>query len=1107
MNRTLTVLSLIVLLAWGAPALADDAPGYVMRYADIGSGKIVFTYEDDLWLVPDTGGPARRITSHPGREAGAKFSPDGALLAFTGSYDGGTDIYVMDVEGGVPRRLTFHPAGSILLDWCPDGSGVIFTANREAPGYSNELYKMPIEGGMAIRLPVDRGSLASVAPDHSGLAYNRIGRHVRTWKRYEGGLAQDIWVKDFKSGDITKITDWQGSDQFPMWGQGGIYFASDREDGTLNIYRYDTATKETSRLTTYRDYDVKYPSLGGDKIVFQYGSGLSVLDLASGQASRVPITIPSDRRHVRTELITPEPTAGSFGLSPGGERAVIEARGEILNLPADEGDALNVTGASGTREKNAAWSPDGRWIALVSDRTGEEQIYLVDQHGRSEWRQLTKGDFRFILQPVWSPDGKSLAFADKFMKLHLVDVASGGVKEIARSDYDDAWERWGIMDYVWSPDSRWIAYTSQTGNMNEAVWLYDTRSGTNTKLTDDMTQDWSPSFSPDGKYLYFLSNRTFNPIMGRQDQNHVFLKLARPYVVLLRDGERSPFYKEDVVVEATDGDEKGKKDEKKKEEEGKGEETSTVIDLDGIQARILACEGFEAGNYFRLEAVDGGFVLLDKKEPEFTKYQNVNDGTGGALDLVGYKLEDAKIEELIPGIANYHLSADGKKLIYRAGSKYGVVDAGKPAKVGDGNLDLGAVKLRIDRLEEFPQIFAEAWRIQRDWFYDKNMHGVDWQAMYDKYAPFVAGCGTRGDLNYLIGEMISELNIGHTYIFGGDFEDEGPRIGTGLLGCDFVAEEGKDFYRITDIVGGVSWDPRYRSPLREPGVGIAEGDFLIAIDGVEVKAGDNVYERLVDRAGEMVTLTTNGKPEAEGAREVRLRTLRGDQGLRYRDWVDRNLDHVTARSEGRIAYIHLPDMGENGLVEFGRSYYPQTGKQAMIIDDRFNGGGFVGDMIIDRLERRLWGMNQPREGLNGRNPERVFHGPLVVLINEDTYSNGEFFAEAVKRLGLATLIGVRTWGGSTGIEPHQDMVDGGGTTPPQFGLYGLDGTWPIEGWGVEPDIIVVNWPKDVLEGKDAQLDFAIDYLLKQLEENQGKWEIPGPPAYPDKAKPKMSGAR
>ena len=1079
---------------------ADNSPGYVMRYADVNSQNIVFTYEDDLWLVSATGGDARRITSHQGVERMAKFSPDGTMLAFTGDYDGGGDVYVMPAVGGVPTRLTFHPSGGVVCGWTPDGQSVVFSSTREAPFFAKELYTVSTAGGMPQRLAVDRGSLASISPDGSAMAFNRYGRHTRTWKRYQGGNAQDIWVVDFTSGDISKVTDWTGSDQFPMWGADGIYFNSDREDGNLNIYRYNPADKTTVRLTQHTQYDVKWPSYGDGKIVYQYGPGLSVLDVVSGATNQVAINIPSDRRHLRSELITPAPRRGAFGLSPAGERALIVARGEVLNLPTDEGDGLNLTRSNGSREKNAVWSPDGRWIALVSDRSGEEQIYLVDQRGEEEWRQLTAGNYSFMNQPMWSPDSKSILFSDKFLKLNLVDVASGKVKEIAHSDYDDAWERWGIMDYVWSPDSRWIAFTSQTGNMNEAIHLYDTKSGESLKLTDDMTEDWSPSFSPDGKFLYFLSNRTFNPIMGRQDQTHVFLKMCKPYLFLLQDDARSPFETDDVSVAVT-SDEDDEDDEDDEEETDEPELTLVVA---GLATRVLACDGVEAGNYFRLTAIEGGFLMLEKEDPEFLKYQNVNDGTGGRLNLLKYSVADAEAESILTGIANYHLSADGEQLIYRAGNQYGKVSASKGGKVGDGEIDLSAVKLRVDRLAEFPQIFAEAWRIQRDWFYDANMHGVDWQAMYDKYAPFVSGCGTRGDLNYLIGEMIAELNIGHTYIFGGDHEEGAQNIGSGALGAEFTVVEGSEFYQISKIFPGVSWDQRFRSPLAAPGLAIAEGDYLIAIDGLDIAVGENIYARLHDKGKSIITITTNEKPQAKGSVTHRVRALGGEFNLRYRDWVDGMQDYVDEESDNQIGYLQLPNMGQGGLIEFGRNYYPQTGKRAMIIDDRYNGGGFVGDMIIDRLERVLWGMTQPREGLNGTNPERVFHGPLVVLINGDTYSNGEFFATAIKDMGLAVTIGERTWGGVTGIEPHQNMVDGGGTTPPQFGLYGLDGDWPVEGWGVEPDIIIINTPNEELAGIDSQLDYAIEHLLKELANSHGRWDIPAVPEFPNKAKPQMS---
>jgi tricorn protease len=1099
------LVCLPVLLSAGL-ALADQE-SHLMRYADVHGDQIVFTYEDDLWLAPAAGGDAHRITNHPGRERYAKFSPDGKLLAFTGNYDGGTDVYVMDVEGGIPRRLTYHPAAEQVLGWYPDGRYVLFRANRTAPGYTQELYRISVEGGMPEPLPVDRGGLASLSPDGRKLAFNRFVREHRTWKRYQGGWAQDIWIADFDAGTIKKVTDWPGTDNFPMWYGGTVYFTSDREDGTLNIYGYDLRSGTVTRLTPYKDYDVKYPSLGDGRIIFQYGETLNLLDLGSGKVTKVPVRIHSDQVPMRPELVEVTPRSGSFGLSPSGKRVLLEARGEILNLPAEKGDPVNLTHRSASREKDAAWSPDGRWIAFISDRSGEEEIWLVDQQGGA-WRQLTKGGLGFLLPPVWSPDSRHLIYSDKFMRLNLVDVPEGKKRVIAQGGYDDAWERWGIQDYVWSPCSRWIAYTEMEHNMNESIYLYDLKTGETTRVTDDMQTSWSPSFSPDGKYLYFLSNRTFNPIMGFQDQNHVFLDMTRAYVAILKDGEPSPFMPEEVLeeVDSAADDQKGgenkdeKKDKKKDEKEDAGV-PETAIDLVGLDGRIVVAEELPAGTYFRLTATEDGFLLLRRDEPEFLKYQNVNDGTTDSLDLLSYKLEDREHEVVLKGIANYHLSADGKKLIYRAGSRYGVVDAGKTAEVGDGAVDLADVRLEVVRGEEYRQQFDEAWRIQRDWFYDPNMHGVDWPAMREKYGRFVPACGNRGDLTYLIGEMIGELSTGHTYVYGGDNQGHYENVNVGVLGCDFAAEKGAGFYRITHILPGVSWDPQQRSPLKEPGCPIKEGDWLIAIDGEEVPVGDNVLRHLVDKADKMVVLTFNDKPQAKGGRTCRVRTLRGEYDLRYHEWVESNRALVDRLSGGKIGYLHLPDMFQPGLIEFARYFYPQSDKQAMIVDDRFNGGGFVGDMIIDRLERRLWGLTIPREGGWMRDPERCFHGPLAVLINEETFSNGEYFAQAIKLKGLGPLIGKRTWGGAVGIETHQNLVDGGGTSPPQFGLLGLDGSWLIEGRGVQPDIEVENDPVDLLQGKDAQLEFAVQHLLDELQRDGATWALPEKVSYPDKSRP------
>ncbi len=1110
-----TAVLTFVCLGWAAAAMGES---HLMRFADVDKDKVVFTYEGDLWLASTAGGDARRITNDKGEERFAKFSPDGSQIAFTAGYDGGVDVYVMDAGGGVPRRLTWHPAADYVLDWYPDGQSILFRSRRAYPFRAEELYRVSVTGGMEERLPVDRGGLASISPDGKSIVYNRISREFATWKRYRGGMAQELWLGNLEACDYHKITDWPGTDNFPMWAPDGIYFLSDRAYGTLNLHKHDLKTNQVTPLTDYRDYDVRYPSLGPGQIVYQYAESLHLFDLATKKSSKLEITIPSDLVKMRAGYINAAAHMGSFGLSPTGQRLSLETRGEIVNVPVKAGEPINLTRTSGSREKNAAWSSDGRWVAFISDRTGEEELYLLDQKGESEWRQLTQGGKGFRAQLVWSPDSKWLLFSDKFMRLNLADAAAGAITVIDQGEYDDGWERWGIQDYVWSPDSQWIAYAKQEQNLNQSVFLYSLAEKKIHRVTSDLTQDSSPSFDSKGRYLYFLSERTYSPIMGFEDQNFVMLDMCRPYVVVLKKGTPSPFAPQDSeepVKEVEKAEEEplaetasGAPDQQKEPAEApKAKEADKgipcVIDVGDFERRTLAVEGIPAGNYFRIEAGEKGFFYLKKEGHEFSKYQSVNDTTGGSLDLYFYDIEQkepdrAQPKKLMGGISNYHLSADGKKLVYKGGGSYGVVDAGANAAVGDGRVDLGRIKIRIDRGEEYVQMFNEAWRIQRDWFYDAGLHGVDWAAIGEKYRRFVPFCGNRSDLNYLIGEMISELNAGHTYVSGGEFGDGGLRVPTGLLGAEFATADGAAYHQFAHIVPGNNWDPAEQSPLAAPDCPIQPGDYLIAIDGEEIKATDNVYRHLENRLGKVVTLTYNSRPTAEGAKTYRVRTIGGEEGIRYREWVDNNRVVVDKASKGTIGYVHIPDMGEGGLIEFTKAWHAQHTRQGMIIDARYNGGGFTGDMIIDRIERRLWALTQPREGRTIRDPERVFHGHVVVLINEDTGSNGEYFSEAIKIKGLGTVIGMRTWGGAVGIEPHQNLVDGGGTTPPQFAPFGLNRKWLIEGRGVEPDLEVQNLPGDVVKGRDAQMEAGIKHLLDKIAKEP--MTLPQTPPYPDKSK-------
>ena len=1081
--RAMWILSVVLMLT--VISIADDG-AHLMRWADIHDDTVVFTYEDDLWLVSASGGDARRITSHAGSERYAKFSPDGNLIAFTAGYDGGTDVYVMDARGGVPKRLSFHPASDKVLGWHPDGERVLFRSRRAFPIGGEEVYLVSVDGGMPERLAVDRAGLASLSPDGESLVYNRISREDRTWKRYRGGMAQDLWIGNLAAGDFARATSWSGTDNYPMWQGDSIYFTSDREHGTLNLHRYGLDSGEVTALTSYDDFDVKYPSDGPGAIIYQYGERLWLLDLETGGTRVLEIRIGSDRVPVRPVLEGIGSHHGSFRVMADGETLLLEARGEVLAIPPDYAEASNLTRTSGSREKDGVPSPDGEWIALNSDRSGAEELWLIPAEGEREWRQVTT-DGVFNLQPAWSPDSSRILWSDKEMRLNLFDLGSGETTVVDRGEVDDAWERWGIQDYVWSPDGRWIGYSKMEASLYEAIFIYSVETGETHRVTDHVYQDWSPAFSADGRFLFFLSNRSFNPVMGFVDQNHVFLDMALPYVVILRGDDPSPFAAGAIESDDEDLDE--------------DQDVVVEIDFDGIERRIVPAKGVEPGNYFRLEATADGFLYLAKTEPEFLKYQAVDDHSGGKLELWGYSLEESSAEKLMDGIANYHLSADGEKLVYRAGRKYGIVDAGSSVDVGDGSVSLDGVKIKVDRRQEFEQIFAEAWRIQRDWFYDQGMHGVDWQRVFDKYQPLVASCGNRSDLNYLIGEMIAELNIGHTYVYGGDHGDSPRRVRVGLLGADFDTPGDAGFHRISHVIPGLNWqrNASERSPLATPGCGVEDGDYLIAIDGVEVSSADNVFAHLEDRVGRAVEIRTNEKPSADGASICMVEPVRSELTMRRREWVENNRAAVEKASGGTIGYLYLPAMMENGLIEFARAFYPDYQKKAFIIDERYNGGGFVGDMIIDRLERQLWAFTQPREGTVLRDPERAFHGHLAVLINEETGSNGEYFAEAIKIKGLATLIGMRTWGGAVGIEPHQDLVDGGGTTPPQFGIFDFEGRWLIEGHGVEPDIEVQNEPGDVLAGRDAQLEAALIHLADRMATDP--MPVPeSPPEYPNKAK-------
>lgn len=1078
MKRLLFFLSLIILTFF------TFSQEHLFRYPDVRGDVVVFTYEGDIFKASIKNGYAYRITSDKGEERFAKISPDGKYIAFTGEYDGGVDVYVMPIDGGEPKRLTYHPAPDLVLGWTPDGQNILFRTRREYPQRSEQIYIISKDGGNEIKLPVDRGGLASISPDGKKIAYCRLSGENRTWKRHQGGDAQEIWMGSLELLDYKIICPWRGADNYPMWYKDSIFFLSDRYKGTVNLFRYDVLNGDIEQITFYEDFDIKQPSLGDGKIIFLYQEKMHLYDIETKKVNPLNIKIVTDRIKMRSDYIDPLEVTGTFGLSPDGKTFILETRGEIITLPVDKenGKFKNITSSSGIREKDCVFSPDGKWIAFISDKTKEEEIYIVDAKGEGEPIQLTFNNKGFRMNLVWSPDSKYILFHDKYMRLNLLDITTKKLEIIDQGEYDDGWERWGIQDYVFSPDSKWIAYTKKMENTNEQIFLYSILEKKSYPVTSDLYQNFSPSFDPKGRYLYFLSNRHFKPIMGVIDQEHIFLDMTEPYLVVLSKDDKSPF--------SPSWDEKT--------EEKSEKNIPLKIDPQNLKDRTFLCENVQPGTYFRLEAIENGFVMLKGNEPLFENcYTVVTDKTKEKYDLVVYNLKEKKLTDGIKGINNYHLSFDRKKLVYKSDKKFGVIDSNGKGNVGDGLIDFSQAKIKINFKEEFFQIFEEAYRIERDWFYDKNLHGVNLEEVKNRFLAYVPECGTRSDLNYLIGEMISELNIGHTYVWGGDLRNEGKKVSVALLGVDLSFQE--NYPKITKIYKGNEIDRETRSPFY--GTIVKEGFYIIAVDGIEATTDRNFYS-LLENKDKLIELLVNEKPIKEGAKKVLIKPVKNEMVLRYRNWVDENREKVNKLSDGKIGYVHIPDMQEEGLKEFGRTYYSQLNKKAIILDDRYNTGGFTGDMLINRLEKKVWAVTQPREGKPSLNPEKGLYAHLALLINEETGSCGEFFAEAFKIKKLGKVFGMRTWGGSVGIEAHQDLIDGGTVTPPQFGLYSLDRKWLIEGRGVDPDVEVQNMPKDVLEGKDTQLETAVKYLLEEIKKDPK--EIPPPPPYPNKARPRGS---
>lgn len=1067
-------------IATSVSAAAGPAAGTLTRLLQeptIGGDHIVFRYADDLWVVGDQGGEARRLTSSPGREFAPQISPDGQRVAFSGQYEGNTDVYVMDLQGGLPERLTYHPGGDSVVDWLPDGSGVVFTSMRAMDAPVGKAFVAPLDGGLPYALELPKVSWLSVNPRNTHYAYTPVRDAFRTWKRYRGGRTTPVWIFDRATLEVEEIPHVNATDTFPVWAAGDVFFASDR-GGVMNLYRYTPGSGAPVQVTDYADFDVRNVDAGGGRVVFEQAGTLHVLDPASNTITDLEVRMHHDGLWSVPRWEAAGDMVRSADLSPNGKRVVFESRGELFTVPKEHGSPRQLTRTSGAHDRSPVWSPDGETIAWFSDASGEYQLMLGSERGTGEVRAIELGDGGFYSEPKWSPDGAKLLFIDKKNRIAYVDVEAGSVHAVGESQGSLGEVR---PNAVWSPDSKWIALEKRNPRtMFDQIHLYSLAEGTTTRLTDDFGFTGSPAFSSDGKYLFFTASTDIGPnLMGL----NMAAASARDwdsslYVCVLKADEADPLgprSDEGFEPKAEDekADEEGDEDaadtgdavaEEEAEEEAEEPEAPS-IDLEGLDQRILALPT-GSGRFYGLQAA--GDKLL---------YMAVGDGRG--TDLMAFDFDERKAESLRSGVRGFGVSGDGKSLLLSVGGGFEIT--GLNAKGGE-RVGLDGVRMRVDPLAEWPQILREAWRIERDYFYDPAMHGVDWPAMWERYAAFLPDVRHRSELDLLLREMIGELACGHEYVSGGDFPDGPDGVSVGLLGADWVATG--DRYRLDRILTGQNWNPGMRAPLTAPGVDVREGDYLIAVNGMDVKTDTNLFAAFQNTSGRVTTLTVAADAAGTEPREVDVEPIGNEFALRRATWIEDNRRRVDDLSEGRLAYVYMPNTGGQGMTSFDRDFYSQLDREGLVLDERYNGGGWVADYVIEALEREVLNFWINREGWTGFTPSTVMDGPKVMIANESAGSGGDWMPWAFKKRGIGPLVGTRTWGGLVGISGYPALVDGGRVTAASFGIVDTDGQWIVENVGVAPDHEVVEFPKAIIEGRDPQLEKAVELALEALADHE-----------------------
>ena len=1089
-----------------APLAPPDQETLLVQQPTISAHHIVFGYANDLWVVGRDGGDARRLTSSPGAEAAAQLSPDGTLVAFTGEYEGNPDVYVMPVTGGTPRRLTWHPGADVVCDWHPDGSGVVFGSRRESTT-GTKLYLASLAGGTPVALELPKANHASLDADASHFVYTPVRDAFATWKRYRGGRTSPVWIFDRTTYEVEEIPHVNATDTFPRWIDGTVYFASDR-DGVMNLFRYVPGSNEVTQLTRYTDFHIRGIDSGAGVLAFEQGGRIHVYDPATEEIETLKIRVAADGLAGLPRWQTVEGHVRAASPAPNGKRAVFEARGEIITVPREHGDARNLTKTPGVHERSPVWSPDGESIAWFSDESGEYQLVIRDRKGRGEAKSYELGGAGFYYNPMWSPDGEHILFSDKANRLAYLTVESGVVTTVC---YVQGSLGVVFPNAVWAPDSKWLAVEMRNERtLYDHLELYELATGTMTSVTDDFAASSSPAFSRDGKYLYFFASVNRGPsFMGL----NMATSAARDwdgnlYAAVLKADEENPLFpKSDDAVEDVDDD--GKEDEEEEDADEDAEEGDDDGDEDGEEHADDGggehdADGFRDGDADDDETTEEG-ATEEEEEPEEPSIDlenldqriialPVSSGLYGGLACIEDKLlfiemnsdgppslksfdfDSREAKDLESGIRGFTVSADGKSLLTQGRGGYSLTNAtGGDAK----GLGIDSVRVRVVPEEEWPQILREVWRIERDYFYDDNFHGVDWDAMWERWSAFLPHVQHRADLNLLNRELIGELCCGHEYTGGGELPEGPSGISVGLLGANFEIADGH--YRIAEILRGQNWNPRSRAPLTAPGVDAKEGDYLLAVNDVPLDATQNLYHAFEYTADKQVDLTLATRVDGSDSRTVTVVPLSSDNGLRFGSWIEGNRRRVDELSGGRLAYIYMPNTGGQGMASFDRDFYSQLDKEGVILDERNNGGGQVADYVIDVLSRKVLSYWMNREKWLGVSPSGLIDGPKVMVINENAGSGGDWMPWAFQMQEIGPLVGTRTWGGLVGISGYPALVDGGMVTAANFGVMDPDGEWAVENVGISPDIEVIEWPKEVLAGHDPQLDRAVAEAMKLLE--------------------------